>query len=158
MLAAGRLCGPAQQRKCRNENGAFATWACQACAEYLRPEAISPWTWHLVFLHQLRQAGYPFEANDLSLEDLAAAGAGAAPLDRDSEDSMTKRPLSEQLLPTRIDGLQRHQDEMPNLSQEYSQKRLAVWTQELRSLKESWNGFSQDWQSSLGEMAETAQQ
>ena len=68
MLAAGRLCVPAQQRRCRSENGAFAAWACQACEEYLQPAAISPWTWHLVFLYQLSRAGYPFKANDLSLE------------------------------------------------------------------------------------------
>ena len=74
MLAAGRLCGPAQQRRCRSENGAFATWACQACEEYLRPEAISPWTSHLVFLHQLRKAGYPLKANDLTLEDWLLLG------------------------------------------------------------------------------------
>jgi hypothetical protein len=45
------------------------------------------------------------------------------------------------------------QEEMLNLSQEYSQKRLAVWTDETRSLKESWDGFSQEWQGSLGEMS-----
>ena len=45
------------------------------------------------------------------------------------------------------------QDEMLNLSQEYSQKRLAVWTDEMRSLKESWDGFSQEWQSSFGDMS-----
>ena len=48
------------------------------------------------------------------------------------------------------------QDEMLNLSQENSQKRLAVWTDEMRSLKESWDGFSQEWQSSLGDMSEMA--
>jgi len=74
MLAASRLCGPAQQRKCQRENGAFAAWACQACEEYLRPEAVSPWTWHLVFLHQLRQAGYPLKANDLTLEEWLLLG------------------------------------------------------------------------------------
>jgi hypothetical protein len=68
VLAGGRLCGPAEQRRCRTESGAFADWACAACAERVRPEAISPWTWHLVFLHQLSRAGYPFKANDLSLE------------------------------------------------------------------------------------------
>jgi len=67
-LAAGRVCGPESRRRCRLESGGFADWACQACTEYLRPEAISPWTWHLVFLHRLQQAGYPFRANDLSLE------------------------------------------------------------------------------------------
>jgi hypothetical protein len=54
--------------KGRAEHGAFTDWACGACAEYLRPEAISPWTWHLMFLHRLKKAGYPFRANDLSLE------------------------------------------------------------------------------------------
>ena len=68
VLASGRLCGPEERRRCRTESGAFADWACAACAERVRPEAISPWTWHLVFLYQLSRAGYPFKANDLSLE------------------------------------------------------------------------------------------
>ena len=67
-LAAGRLCREEQRRTCRAEHGPFADWACGTCAEYLRPEAISPWTWHLIFLHRLKKAGYPFQANDLSLE------------------------------------------------------------------------------------------
>jgi len=33
-----------------------------------RPETISPWTWHLLLLYQLQQAGYPFRASELSLE------------------------------------------------------------------------------------------
>jgi hypothetical protein len=68
MLAGGRLCGPEERRRCRTENGAFADWACGACRERLLPEAVSPWTWHLVSLYRLRRAGYPFKANDLSLE------------------------------------------------------------------------------------------
>jgi hypothetical protein len=68
MLAAGRLCGPEERRRCRAESGAFADWACGACTERVRPEAISPWTWHLIFLDRLSRAGYPFKANDLSLE------------------------------------------------------------------------------------------
>lgn len=67
-LARGRLCGPEQRRQCRTESGSFADWACGVCEEFLRPEAISPWTWHLLFLYQLNRAGYPFRANDLSLE------------------------------------------------------------------------------------------
>ncbi len=67
-LAGGRLCGPEERRRCRAETGPFAEWACGACVEFLRPEAISPWTWHLVFLYQLQRAGYPFKANDLTLE------------------------------------------------------------------------------------------
>lgn len=67
-VAAGRICGPEEERRCRTASSAFAAWACSACEEYLRPESFSPWTWHLLFLHRLRQAGYPFKANDLSLE------------------------------------------------------------------------------------------
>ncbi|MFA5111110.1 MAG: hypothetical protein WC443_06885 [Desulfobaccales bacterium] len=68
MLAGGRLCGPEERKRCRTECGGFADWACAACIERLQPEAVSPWTWHLVFLYQLSRAGYPFKANDLSLE------------------------------------------------------------------------------------------
>jgi hypothetical protein len=67
-LARGRLCQADRRRACRAENGAFAAWACRECREFRRPEAISPWTWHLVFLYQLKRAGYPFQANDLTLE------------------------------------------------------------------------------------------
>ncbi len=67
-LAAGRICSPEVRQKCHLENGGFAAWACGVCQEYLRPEAVSPWTWHLLFLYQLRRAGYPFKADDLSLE------------------------------------------------------------------------------------------
>jgi hypothetical protein len=67
-LAQGRLCRREVRRACRLENGDFADWACQACTEFLRPEAVSPWTWHLLFLYRLQKAGYPFRANDLSLE------------------------------------------------------------------------------------------
>jgi hypothetical protein len=62
------LCGDAVRQQCRTGSGAFADWACRVCEEFQRPEAISPWTWHLVFLYQLSRAGYPFRANDLSLE------------------------------------------------------------------------------------------
>jgi hypothetical protein len=74
LLAEGRLCTPARQRICAAENGAFAPWACRVCEEYLRPEAVSRWTWHLVFLQQLQQAGYPFQANDLTLEEWLLLG------------------------------------------------------------------------------------
>lgn len=67
-VAKGRLCRLEQRQTCRAEHGAFSDWACGACTEYLRPEAVSPWTWHLMFLHRLKKAGYPFRANDLSLE------------------------------------------------------------------------------------------
>ena len=67
-LARGRLCRGEERRRCRTESGDFADWACGECREFVRFEAISPWTWHLVFLYQLQEAGYPFRANELSVE------------------------------------------------------------------------------------------
>jgi hypothetical protein len=73
-IAAGSLCGPAERRRCRTAAGSFADWACAECREFLRPEAVSPWTWHLVFLYRLSRAGYPFKANDLPLETWLLVG------------------------------------------------------------------------------------
>jgi hypothetical protein len=67
-VVEGRLCRGERREACRREQGPFADWACEVCREYVRPEALSPWTWHLLFLHRLRQGGYPFRADDLSLE------------------------------------------------------------------------------------------
>jgi hypothetical protein len=81
-LAGGRLCGSDQRRQCRAEASSFAPWACAVCEEFLRPEAISPWTWHLLFLYQLSRAGYPFRANDLSLETWLLLGTVRRVLER----------------------------------------------------------------------------
>ncbi|OPX20375.1 MAG: hypothetical protein BZ151_04415 [Desulfobacca sp. 4484_104] len=67
-IISGRLCTAAQRQKCQQEDQNFSEWACSQCREYMPPEQISPWTWHLLFLYQLQEAGYPFRANDLSLE------------------------------------------------------------------------------------------
>jgi len=34
----------------------------------------SPWFRHILFLYRLRKGGYPFEKNDLSLEEWLALG------------------------------------------------------------------------------------
>jgi hypothetical protein len=73
-LARGRLCQGERRRTCRAENGPFAAWACRECREFRRPETISPWTWHLVFLYRLQRAGYPFQGNDLTLETWVLLG------------------------------------------------------------------------------------
>jgi hypothetical protein len=91
ILAQGRLCGPQARRRCRTASGAFADWACRVCEEFLTPEAISPWTWHLVFLYQLKRAGYPFRANDLPLETWLLLGLvsrvlESAPRGKDAQD------------------------------------------------------------------------
>lgn len=48
------------------------------------------------------------------------------------------------------------QEEMLNLAREYSQARLAVWTEESRALQDNWNGLFQGWQSSMEQMAALA--
>ena len=49
------------------------------------------------------------------------------------------------------------QEEMLNLSQEYSRGRLAAWNGEVQQMQESWAAFSREWQSSLEEMSSVAQ-
>jgi hypothetical protein len=44
------------------------------------------------------------------------------------------------------------QEEMLNLSREYSRARLATWAEETRSLAESWDSFSREWQGGLEAM------
>ncbi len=48
------------------------------------------------------------------------------------------------------------QEEMLNLSREYSQERLAVWADEIRGLKENWDNFSREWQGSLDDLSSLA--
>lgn len=81
-IAEGRLCQGDRRRACQTANGPFASWACRECREYVQPENISPWTWHLLFLHRLQQAGYPFRANDLSLETWLLLGTVREVLNR----------------------------------------------------------------------------
>lgn len=68
------------------------------------------------------------------------------PTDRSSGGS-TRRDLAE---------FRAVQEEMLNLSREYGRERLAAWAEEIRSLRESWDGFSQEWQGSFGEMTALA--
>jgi hypothetical protein len=48
------------------------------------------------------------------------------------------------------------QEEMLNLSREYSRARLTVWAEETRSLKENWTDFSREWQGTLESMSSLA--
>jgi hypothetical protein len=48
------------------------------------------------------------------------------------------------------------QEEMLNLSREYSQARTAVWAEETRNLTESWNSFCQDWQGAMTQTSSLA--
>jgi hypothetical protein len=118
-VAKGRLCQPEQRQICQAEHGAFTDWACGTCAEYLRPEAISPWTWHLMFLHRLTSSNN--NNYDQELADYRAL-----------------------------------QQEMTSVNREYSQSRQADWSQEMAGMAAAWNGFQQDWQGTLEQMAGSA--
>ncbi len=56
----------------------------------------------------------------------------------------------------KLEDYRDYQDQMLGLSREYSQARLAVWADEVRSLHDTWNSFSQEWQSDLSQMASLA--
>jgi hypothetical protein len=64
-----------------------------------------------------------------------------------SQDGVTRQELAD---------FQALQEEMLNLSREYSQARLAVWTSEATGLQESWASFSEEWQGNLEEMSTLA--
>jgi hypothetical protein len=49
----------------------------------------------------------------------------------------------------KIEDYRAYQEELLQLSQQYSQARLAVWAEEARALHDTWNGLSQDWQANL---------
>jgi hypothetical protein len=56
----------------------------------------------------------------------------------------------------KLDDYRAYQEELLNLSRQYSQARLAVWVTETQALHDTWNGFSQEWQSNLEQMTALA--
>jgi uncharacterized phage infection (PIP) family protein YhgE len=48
------------------------------------------------------------------------------------------------------------QQEMTSANREYSQQRQADWSQEMAGMAAAWNGFQQDWQGTLEQMAGSA--
>ena len=49
-----------------------------------------------------------------------------------------------------------YQQEMTTISQEYSQQRQAIWSQEMEGMAAAWNSFQQDWQGTLEQMGGVA--
>ena len=56
----------------------------------------------------------------------------------------------------KLEDYRAYQEEMLKISQEYSQTRLAVWTEEARALHDTWSNFTQEWQSNLEQMTALA--
>lgn len=55
-----------------------------------------------------------------------------------------------------LDNFRAAQEEMLNLSREYSQARSSVWAEETRNLNETWDAFSREWQGGLEAMTARA--
>jgi hypothetical protein len=66
-LCRGKVCTQDERAQCELVIEDLE-WACKNCPKR-RIETISPWVWHLLWLRRLQRGGYPFEANDLSLEE-----------------------------------------------------------------------------------------
>ena len=56
----------------------------------------------------------------------------------------------------KLEDYRAYQEEMLKISREYSQARLAVWTDEARALHDTWSNFTQEWQSNLEQMTALA--
>lgn len=75
------LCDDTERAACVEEVGEeMLEWQCSNCPKR-RWQDLSPYTHKILRLRRLQQAGYPFEANDLELEeweDLGRANAWLA--------------------------------------------------------------------------------
>jgi hypothetical protein len=56
-----------------------------------------------------------------------------------------------------LEAFRAQQEEMLNLSREYSRGRVAAWNGEVQQMQDSWAAFSREWQSSLEGMSSLAQ-
>jgi hypothetical protein len=56
----------------------------------------------------------------------------------------------------KLEDYRAYQEEMLKISREYSQARLAVWTDETRALHDTWSSFAQEWQGNLEQMTALA--
>jgi hypothetical protein len=56
----------------------------------------------------------------------------------------------------KLEDYRAYQEEMLQISREYSQARLAVWTDETRALHDTWSSFAQEWQADLEQMTALA--
>ena len=69
---------------------------------------------------------------------------------------MTTSRVKSNTTQRKLEDYRAYQEEMLKISRDYSQARLAAWTDETRSLHDTWSGFSQEWQGSLEQMTALA--
>ncbi len=61
-------CTPQKKKECAKNSGEHLALMCSQC-EHREPYEPSEWFNHIWFLYSLQQGGYPFDANDLTIEE-----------------------------------------------------------------------------------------
>lgn len=67
------MCGPEDAAECEAEFGENIDWACGNCPRK-KPEDLHPYTHKLLRVMGLMNAGYPYAANDLTIEEWGDLG------------------------------------------------------------------------------------
>ena len=67
------MCDEKERAKCEVEFREHLEWTCKNCPKK-RAEDLHPYTLKLFRLRRLCMAGYPFEANDLTMEEWSDLG------------------------------------------------------------------------------------
>ena len=67
------MCDEKEQAKCEEEFGDNLEWTCEHC-EKKRSEDLHPYTLKLFRIRMLREAGYPFRANDITYDEWVDLG------------------------------------------------------------------------------------
>ena len=62
------LCTPDDVQKCAEKYGAGLAWTCENCPKS-KTEDIHQYTWKMIRIYNLQQGGFPFQKNDLTLEE-----------------------------------------------------------------------------------------
>ncbi len=78
------LCTKEEKEKCLVENDGDLSWACSNCPKKKESD-IHPYTIKLLSLRRLQLAGYPFTADDLTLEEWGDLGWLNETLNRDEK-------------------------------------------------------------------------
>ena len=67
------MCDEKEQAKCEEEFGDNLEWTCENCKK-TRSEDLHPYTLKLFRIRMLREAGYPFRANDITYDEWVDLG------------------------------------------------------------------------------------
>ena len=87
------MCTEEEREKClievAEEN---LEWTCTNCKKQ-KADVISPWTYHLLQIRKLQKAGYPFDKNELTIEEWQDLGTVNEKIESIEQEIMFKRRL-----------------------------------------------------------------